>query len=520
MSNGSKYIQRLSNLNLGQNWLGKDWKFDLDTGFITGNIYEARENIQQYDTWGQAHESFHWLQHIGTTSGVFLYLSQITSRVNTLDLSKHIPKNIWEKILNDRLNYNKPIIPISRNDYFLEWEKNRNLDLDIFMQSVYDLWWTRNIFYSVQSKYKLYKNSKEILSLALRDMTYVWQKLTLNNDVIDNDIKFFPVDREPITSVTYSNQILTTHILMESLALINEHFLSWSISSQNTPQNQSAYTEFLFRKNIAIDFNHIYLLPIKYFFNIKNLSELKSTLLSRELLLIFSNACDAALNPPLPPFVIHPVDGIWKIDDIFPVRRFIKIKNSLDAKKMLKLVSVDNINLLQSDLCKDAKIEPPPFDYSFCLSEHLSKYDISTNHDNFYFLCANQAWEERKKGFFHIYASGLSKDLSYNINNVSLENMEFRLLRSGIFKKFWSASPVYIDKNKNLLNGDNVSLKFSENILKSTAHTYLIDDILFRPSNLTFSNWPKEVAKDNDLKSSIQSYIDTIFSTNNWCNIN
>ncbi len=529
MSDDLKYIQRLNKLNLGQSWLGKDWKFDLDTGFILGNIYEARENTEPYDTWGLAHESFHWLQHIGTTSGVFLYLNQITSRINTSDLSKTIPKNIWQKILRNRLNHNKPIIPISRNNYFLEWEKNRNLDLDIFMQSIYDLWWTRNVFYSGQSNFKLYKNPKSILSLALRDMTYVWQRLTLNNNMTDNDVELFPVDKEPIASAIYNNQTLTTNILMESLALVNEHFLSWSISNKNTPQNQRAYTEFLFRKNIAIDFNHIYFLPIKYFFNITNLSELKSVLLSRELLLIFCNACDAALNPPLPPFVTRPQKGIWKIDDIFPVRRFIKIKNTLNRKKMLKLISVNNINRLQLDLCKAAEIEPPPFYYSFVLSEHLLSYNmnvisksnnpININHDDFYFLCASNAWEERKKGFCHLHASGLYKDLQYNINNVSLENMEFQLLRSGIFKKFWSAPPIIIDKNKNLWHGDNVSLEFSKNILRSTAHTYLIDDILFRPNDLTFKNWSKEVTEDNNLKFSIQTYIDTIFSTKNWCNI-
>lgn len=519
--------------------MGQEWHFDLDTGFIWGNPVDARESSTGFETWGLAHETFHWLQFVGTTFGAFMALTQKSIEISCFDSSQSLPQSVWAQTVRRRFGEEAyPIVPISRTDFFLEWEKDRHPDLDVAMQCLYDLWWLKSSIYSHLGNFKkTYKDPSSIISLALRDSTNVWNRLN-GKSTKSNHIDIFPVKNYSPHNFQLDGEFLTTYDILEAQSFINEFFIGLSLSESNTPQNEREFTHFLFRKYFSAKITHPYNKAIKKFFGLKNSSELTMVLESNFLSVLFCIACDSALNPPIPPFVAIPKEETWDWMDIHPVYRFIRLKEvlRLPHDRLFSLVKdAESLRELQIKLCDVAKITPPPY----CLAlevpgtnKHfdwnklsISKEAPEVNSFYFYSSALKAAWTAREKHAHNFIIPGETGDLKYDINNratkeYKLPNFEYTIKRNGIFTEYWSAPPVIIDKRHGLQPGDIVSKQFAEKILKSSAYSYLIDDILFRRNLLSFKNWPEEVANNGNLKHSISQNLEKNFRVDGWCKIN
>ncbi len=476
------------------------WNYSFDSLIVRGD--PSFQHIV-YEAAGSFHESAHWLQHIGTTAGLFLTacgcalnrlivkgLSQFDSKQRTIVLSHRFDAESPRPFVRIRA---------SPNDYRLEFTDDYSPELDAYQQSLYDVWWTRGVFFGSISESKLYKPPNEIVALAYQDVSRIFMEDT---GEIDRSIPAFPV-RGDCSSVRTKLGLLTTYHLLESQTLANEVAMSLHAKMDLA----TLMLKYLAREE--------YRLPIRLWCeHVGEKDELK-WITDPIHLSVFCIACDYALNPPIPPTTLEPDGGEWVWDDIHPPKRFLRLVPILES--VCEAAKASDRLPTSEILCEwtgipvsnDATIELPEA-WQF---DDFSKAMNGDYHEYLYFASAGAlAIGSESRMPFAIP----SMEKRYTISVT--DDKQVILRRNDTATSPFLSAPVVTDGTQ-LFITEPYEKTFCESLVRSVASTYPLYDLAFTVNPISFDPFPTQVTNEPGFSTLIRKHIEDAFGVTDWLKI-
>jgi hypothetical protein len=300
----------------------------VDDTTITPWTYDDLEVSFEYSA-ATIHERVHWLQHHGTSFGVFLDAIRISQEATTERWFDSMSKSELAKLLKDRQSRTRPPLPIDRNQQQPVFDNQPNAessDLDTWRQIWFDHQWVHTALENSVVCDDMGSPPSQVFGEVASDVMLGYCgdfgfKTNLS-EIISTDQQqsrtwFRPNDR--IAFLRFAESRLTSKLLMEASATIAEirYFRTGMWSGLIKERGAAKILNRRFKTLLEGEYGT----PVRLI--------AKTTGIEDEAQLLATSAvlCFAALNPPVPPYVMAPpsTGGAWSWADIYPPLRFARL---------------------------------------------------------------------------------------------------------------------------------------------------------------------------------------------------
>lgn len=305
------------------------------------------------------HEWTHWLQHHGTSYGIFLSALRFSQEMTTLRWFRAMPKPVAHRLLRRRNNEHVPVLSLEPNSQRPIFEDTDSDDVNLFRQIWYDHQW----IHGALDNYAAFEAPGpppgsvfgEIIGdvmLAMCGEAHFSSDIAkqLSEDPREARCWYTFSGRTPY--IAYEGRPFTSRMIMETAATVAEmELLPGTIWEQVLPHGASSQWQQRLRRLLETDYG----VPIKAL--LTRISNSVDNII--DILPTINAICFAALNPPLPPLVMCPPKRAkaYSWEEIYPPLRFMKLASVVGHVGFLKRgMPPQLLALYLADLCDAAEL--------------------------------------------------------------------------------------------------------------------------------------------------------------------
>ncbi|NMF66114.1 hypothetical protein DP113_01410 [Brasilonema octagenarum UFV-E1] len=446
------------------------------------------------------HERVHWFQHHGTSFGCFLEALRLSQQNTTLRWLREMPSSRVRDFLRQRVEFTTPILeidPQTRHPIFAQGDEHDQMNL--FRQIWFDHQWVHAVFEDSRISKQLGKPPGTVIGEVVGD---VMLALCAEHDFLPqtkNAIlttpltarQWFSVDDTEMMFVSISGMYLTSKILMECAATISE--LQLLPESLWMPVLGKAGVETVLTNRIKTILDGDYGIPIRSLLVVLNagLDRLLDVLPTVNVL------CFIALNPPLPPYVMHPPDDApsWRWQDIYPPIRFARL--ALCVKKVGLLSDCRDHRTIATYIDKLCDVCQLPHTINTNYPDRISYEETPC------FADENTVYSDSLKFSHHDYIFWVQSCLMrYRLNALPLMVSFGDCLSGDLLKQYvndvlnfdavpFSRCPLGWTKNDKL--GFSCSVDFGNWLFRSILMDYVLFDVVAGTGKYDLSSFPGEI---------------------------
>lgn len=299
---------------------------------ISRNAYRLREGAPGEITstleFGltHIHENTHWFQHVGTTYGAFMDALRSSQKMSLLRGLRGLPRSKRRRLFDDRMKGGRPFIEIDAQTQYMKESRAVDPAIGIVKQIWFDHQWLHASFDDSKAVGKLGFPPVDACANVVADVilnccdTHEFESSDFELGAhIDARRWYFEGESElseTLVELDGKIQHLTSTGLMECAASLNElQYLQDNAFSVIAPVEHQRIAQLRLEEFEKSSYS----IPFKlYRETAKNACiPHEIFLLSLNLLIFF------ALNPPLPPRVLHRPSRSWRWEDVYPPHRFL-----------------------------------------------------------------------------------------------------------------------------------------------------------------------------------------------------
>lgn len=472
--------------------------YNVETLLMGGLDPATVKPLEHWQTY--IHESQHWLQHQGTSLGMFLsLLKYLRDRSVFTWLSKLQPTELKNCFVARAAGV--PIVQFDNAFNLAQVSSGDSHDLDTMRQVLADIELTRDMFYENSFQIQQwYRPITESIGLAMRDAKDLCEKaLGCTTKPQNSQPKFTGDCRIPRTQLP-TGGYLSTHALLENAAVAHELMF---LQSSGAPEH-------LVGERVKKVLGTSYMSALTLFccatgFGIKSSMQGKvSRVLGTFLLLV-----DIALNPVLPPS--ERILAQWEslnLQELLPTSRFVACLNACAEKKLLVKDLHDNASLRSfvDEVCKLSRLSSVSLGDTTCLPakpwEGFANFfaishktpppqtisDLEKRHP-FEYICWNyeNAMRLRQNNFGLVVLNGMHGGTS---SFFGTEGEETAIQSFGPSEEWLIPPPVSI--NGQVYFHPFVHQKFGGWLVRAMASDYLVHDLAFQGGQPNTSLMPMD----------------------------
>lgn len=367
------------------------------TGRFGSKGGELFEETFEYNA-SLVHEWTHWFQHHATTAGVFLNTLRYSQQMTTARWFRGWPKEKVRTLLEKRNRSQRAVLTFDPSSEDPIFEHTTDSDLGMFQQIWFDHQWVHGAFGADIAQTRSGVPSPRVYGEVMADVILAFEEggfpLGIKAETEEQRVWYSFIGGT--TYVAIEGVPITTRTIMETAATVAELELLpqslWSAMLQKGGNIQ-------WQHRIKLLLEGAYGGPFRLFLNLSETSAPLSRILST-----LSAVCFAALNPPLPPFVIRPPSrgDSYAWADVYPPLRFARIASVIGRVGILDgEISSKTLAQYLHTLCDAAGLEPI-LDFEFPVQKKggIDFGDKTTDFEN------------RTTGSFHDYAYWVESELN------------------------------------------------------------------------------------------------------------
>ncbi|MBH1970810.1 hypothetical protein FK216_06150 [Moraxellaceae bacterium AER2_44_116] len=449
------------------------------------------------------HERVHWMQHHGTSFGAFLDAIRFSQGDTTVSWLRSMPADRVQKLIKERFFQGKPILRIDRSSQQPIYGKETESDeLDLYRQIWFDHQWVHATFEdsSICDEIGVPPTQAigEVIADVMIDLCINSRfKSTHSETVCTNPItprKWYKFP-DQLRFVRLGDSRLTSRMLMEAAATISEVQLfkngAWS---RALDKKQSLH---IIKKRLHSLLKGQYGVALRILLTHCEVNE--SDIL--DFLPTASALCFAALNPPVPPYVIAPPPNAiaWQWADIYPPIRFTRLCEVVRKIGILNEIQARDHFLLSnyiSKLCEVANL-PSTLDLNYPeftpqsttpdFTDRTCEYPdtLALTHQDYNFWVQSQLSQLRRRALPLLVSLGncLSGDLLK-------EHMDL-FLDQGDFFIPYAESPLHWSQNERI--GFRCPSNFGNWLVRSVAMHDALFDFVVGVGEFDLSDYPPDI---------------------------
>ncbi|HEV7282788.1 MAG TPA: hypothetical protein VGN57_21455 [Pirellulaceae bacterium] len=270
------------------------------------------------------HERVHWLQHHGTSFGMFLEALRFSQQLTTLRTFRSIGSDRIRDLLNDTPLGRSAVMKLdSVEQYPIFGRTQDSSDLDLLRQIWFDHQWVHALFEDSVScdgfgrppASAVGEIFGDVMLALCDDARFECEKASLICTDPREPRGWFACEPDPLAAV--DGKRLTSKLLMESAAVISEVRLAESAEWNKLSGGEAAAK---LRDSVDALLQGDYGVPVRGLLAILRAQEKDLS----HVLATASVLCFIALNPPVPPFVMEPAPSgdPWRWEDLYPPIRY------------------------------------------------------------------------------------------------------------------------------------------------------------------------------------------------------
>lgn len=307
-----------------------------------------------------SHEWVHWLQYNATSYGVFLNALRFSQQMTTLRWCRELSNQDLRELVNRRESQGQPVIVLDVNQQRPLFDHD-NDEVNIFRQIWYDHQWTNAAFDEDVAFQKAGSPPPQVFGEVIADVmlaicseggfqTRMSHEILTDAKRSRNWYNF----SERMQYVKIDGIPLTSRMIMETAATVAEmEILRDTIWEAVLGNSSSEY----WNKRVERLMEGQYGIPFRAFLSYLPVSSRRLS----DVLSTVNTVCYAALNPPLPPFVMEPPQGkAYAWSNVYPPVRFMKLSIAASRVGFLPRGATNSqIELYLRDLCSVAQVSCP-----------------------------------------------------------------------------------------------------------------------------------------------------------------